>query len=131
VAGETGMDVETVAPVHFRLGSELGLHWIRDRVVELPRADRWAALARAALRDDLYGLHRSLTAEVLKSSGGDGGADEQVSAWIDGNDASERFLATLADVRVGRVYDLTTLPVIVRELRNLIQAPRAATAEPA
>jgi hypothetical protein len=25
-------------------------------------------------------------------------------------------------VRLGRVYDLTTLPVMVRELRNLVQA---------
>ena len=36
--------------------------------------------------------------------------------------ASERCLATLADIRVGQVFDLTTLPVAVREVRNLLQA---------
>ena len=29
----------------------------------------------------------------------------------------------MADVRLGRSFDLTTLPVIVREVRNLLQAP--------
>ncbi|MEA2470681.1 MAG: hypothetical protein QOE38_1680, partial [Thermoleophilaceae bacterium] len=30
--------------------------------------------------------------------------------------------ATLADVRVGRTFDLTTLPVVVREVRHLIES---------
>ena len=47
--------------------------------------------------------------------------------WIDANPAAERCLETLNDIRVGHVFDLTTLPVAVREVRNLIQA----AAEPA
>jgi glutamate dehydrogenase len=128
VARETGLEVEPVAAVHFCLGSELQLHWIRDRIVELPRADRWEALARAALRDDLFSLHRTLTHDVLTRVD-DGAADTdaggRVGAWMEGNPGVERYLATLADVKLGRVYDLTTLPVIVREVRNLVQAPRA------
>ncbi|MEA2422848.1 MAG: glutamate dehydrogenase, partial [Thermoleophilaceae bacterium] len=115
VASETGLDVEWVAQVHFRLGTLLDLHWLRDRIVALPRGDRWSALARAALRDDLYGLHRALTAEVLRSGAG-------VEDWIESNPASERYLATLADVRLGRTFDLTTLPVVVREVRQLADA---------
>jgi glutamate dehydrogenase len=114
VAREIGLDVETVAAVHFRLGSVLELHWLRDQIFALPRKDRWSARARAALRDDLYGLHRGLTAQVLR-----GGGD--VDAWVADNPGSERYLATLADVRVGRVLDLTTLPVVVREARHLIE----------
>ena len=120
VADETGLDVESVAAVHFQLGSRLQLHWLRDRIVELPRDDRWRALARAALRDDLYGLHRALTAEVLRSDGRPQDAGALVSAWIERNPASERCLETLADIRVGRTYDMTTLPVAVREVRNLL-----------
>src|ERR687893_330253 len=62
VAEETGLDVAEVAAVHFRLGERLELHWLRDRIVALPRDDRWRAPAPAALRDDLYSLHRALTA---------------------------------------------------------------------
>jgi glutamate dehydrogenase len=128
VAAETGLDVKSVARAHFLVGSRLQLHWLRDRIFGLPRDDRWKALARAALRDDLYGLHRELTAEVLRNGLGDRGIDAQVDAWIAANPAAERTLQTLADIRVGHVYDLTTLPVAVREVRNLIQAPAPAGA---
>jgi glutamate dehydrogenase len=115
VATDTELDVEEVAAVHFRLGERLELHWLRDRIVALPRDDRWRALARAALRDDLYSLHRALTAEVLR-------ARLDVDEWVDSNPASERCLQTLAEIRVGHVFDTTTLPVAVREVRNLLSA---------
>jgi glutamate dehydrogenase len=114
VAAERELDVEQVAAVHFRLGERLELHWLRDRIVALPRDDRWRALARAALRDDLYSLHRALTAEVLRSG-------KSVEEWVDSNPASERCMQTLAEIRVGHVFDTTTLPVAVREVRNLLQ----------
>jgi glutamate dehydrogenase len=116
VAAEAELDVEQVAAVHFRLGERLELHWLRDRIVALPRDDRWRALARAALRDDLYALHRNLTAEVLRRP------DRNVDAWIDSNPATERCLQTLAEIRVGHVFDTTTLPVAVREVRNMLLA---------
>jgi glutamate dehydrogenase len=123
VAEEAGLDVEQVAAVHFQLGEKLELHWLRDRIVALPRDDRWRALARAALRDDVYGLHRALTAAVLREAPPGRTAGERVDAWIASNPASERCLQTLAEIRVGRVFDTTTLPVAVREVRNLLGAP--------
>jgi glutamate dehydrogenase len=120
VADETGLEVEEVARVHFRLADRLDLHWLRDRIVELPRDDRWRALARAALRDDLYSLHRSLTAEVLRQP------DRDPDAWIEHNPAAERCMQTLAEIRVGHVFDTTTLPVAVREVRNLLRAGAAS-----
>ena len=123
VAEEAGLDVEQVAAVHFQLGERLELHWLRDRIVALPRDDRWRALARAALRDDVYGLHRALTAAVLREAPPAGSASERVEAWVEANPASERCLQTLAEIRVGRVFDTTTLPVAVREVRNLLGAP--------
>jgi len=128
VASETGWDVEAVGAIHFRLGSRLQLHWLWDAIVALPRDDRWGALARAALRDDLTALHRALTADVVGSAPEGGAVDERVEEWVAGAAAAERCLQTLADIRVGRVYDLTTLPVAVREVRNLIQARGPAAA---
>jgi glutamate dehydrogenase len=124
VAAETELDVEEVAAVHFRLGERLELHWLRDRIVALPRDDRWRALARAALRDDLYSLHRALTAEVLRDSEGGGSVSARVDAWVERNPAYERCMQTLAEIRVGHVFDTTTLPVAVREVRNLLMAGR-------
>ena len=123
VADERELDVEHVGAVHFRLGSRLGLHWLRDRIVALPRDDRWRARARAALRDDLYAIHREITSEVLRSAPAGGDSEQLVDAWIDSNPASERALQTIGDIRSGQTYDLTTLPVAVREMRNLTEHP--------
>jgi glutamate dehydrogenase len=126
VAAEAELDVEQVAAVHFRLGERLELHWLRDRIVALPRDDRWRALARAALRDDLYSLHRNLTAEVLRATEPGASMAERVDRWVENNPASERCLQTLAEIRVGHVFDTTTLPVAVREVRNLLMVSGTA-----
>ena len=88
----------------------------------LPRDDRWRALARAALRDDIYGLHRGLTAEVLRSGDPERDVEARVEGWIESNSAAGRTEKTLAEIRVGNVFDTTTLPVAVREVRNLLLA---------
>jgi glutamate dehydrogenase len=123
VAHETGLDVERVAAVHFGLGSGLELHWLRDRIVALPRDDRWQALARSALRDDLNTIHRALTFQVLRASSPEMGVDAAIEAWVEGNStAVRRSQRMLADIEASRTYDLTTLPVALREVRNLIQS---------
>jgi glutamate dehydrogenase len=122
VSEATDCEEHEVADVYFRLGAALELNWLRNRIVELPRADRWQALARTALRDELYALHRELTEQVLV--GADGGEDGQaaIDAWRERNtDAVERCLGMLADIRASRTYDLTTLPIALREVRHLIR----------
>jgi glutamate dehydrogenase len=129
VAEATGRGLEAVAAVYFRLGGRLQLDWLRDRIAELPRANRWQALARSALRDDLYSLHRALTVETAKavsiassSAPSSRGADGLIDAWMESNAAAvERSRAMLGDIRATRVFDLTTLPVALREVRNLLQ----------
>jgi glutamate dehydrogenase len=111
-----------VMRVYFRLGSRLELNWLRDRIIDLPRANRWQALARASLRDELYGLHRAITQEVLQVAGGDSDADGAIDAWHQRNEqVVERALGMIGDVRASRTYDTTTLPVALREVRNLIR----------
>jgi glutamate dehydrogenase len=110
-----------VTAAYFGIGSELGLDWLRDRILELPRSDRWQALARAALRDDLYRLHRLLTREVLTAGGPQTTGRDAIPAWKQRNEAAvARALGVLEDVRASRTYDTTTLPVALRECRNLI-----------
>jgi glutamate dehydrogenase len=122
VASGTGRDEETVTSTYLRLGSELELNWLRDRIIELPRANRWQALARAALREDLYNVHRLLTQEVLETAPPGAGAGAAIERWSQRNAlAAERCLGMLADIKASRVYDTTTLPVALREVRSLIR----------
>jgi glutamate dehydrogenase len=122
VADDTGREFEDVMRTYFALASRIELGWLRDRIYELPRGNRWQALARAALRDDLLSTHRELTRQVLEAAGGDQGAEEAIEAWATRNEAAlERCLSVLADIRASRTYDNTTLPVALREVRALIR----------
>ncbi|MBV9916118.1 MAG: NAD-glutamate dehydrogenase, partial [Solirubrobacterales bacterium] len=122
VADATGHDPNTVMEIYFKLGSGLQLNWLRDRIIELPRANRWQALARAALRDDLYSLHRAITREVISDAGAGTSSDAAIEAWWERNRSLiDRCLGMLGDIRGSRSYDTTTLPVALREVRNLIR----------
>ena len=120
-ADATGTEQPVVTDVYFSIGSRLGLDWLRDRILELPRNDRWQALARAALRDELYRLHRSVTREILLSAAEHGEQEHPLDAWL-ARDQVEvaRCAEVLADVKESRTYDTTTLPVVLREMRGLI-----------
>ena len=113
--------VRRAASIHFGLDRRLELAWLRDRILELPRADLWQTLARAALRDDLYKAHRALTAAVLEASSTSIDGDAAIDAWVQASAATvERYLGMLGDVRATHRNDFTTLSVAVRELANLI-----------
>ncbi len=114
VAESSGHPVEEVAALHFRLGGNLYLHWLRDQIALLTRDTRWATMARAALRDDLFSLHADLTADVLRYP--------SLDAWYEENKAAvDRVQEILGEIRAGGTFDLTTLPVALREVRNLIR----------
>jgi glutamate dehydrogenase len=114
-----GAPLPVVMTAYFGLGSRTGLDWLRDRILELPRTDRWQALARTALRDDLYRLHRTMTREALADDPGSG--ERAIEEWLERNErAVTRSQRILEEVRASRTYDNTTLPVVLRELKNLV-----------
>ncbi|HEU5143503.1 MAG TPA: NAD-glutamate dehydrogenase domain-containing protein, partial [Solirubrobacterales bacterium] len=134
IAAASGLDVTSVAETYFALGERLELQWLRDRIVGLPRDTRWAAMARAALRDDVYAEQAGLTAHVVRSGANGQSARELVESWLARNGAAvERSRQVLADIRSSGTLDLARLSVAVRELRNLIQSSGAeqSAAEPA
>jgi glutamate dehydrogenase len=125
VTATTERNPADVLEVYFRVGSRLDLNWLRDRIIDLPRANRWQALARASMRDDLFNLYRELTRKVLDAGGVDGeqvDAKAAIEAWSESNAESlERALGMVAEIRASRIYDNTTLPVALREIRSLLR----------
>jgi glutamate dehydrogenase len=123
VAEAIGRDPAVVMQTYYPIGSRLQIDWLRDRIIELPRANRWQALARAALRDDLYSLLRVLTQEVLETAGPTASSEQAIIVWATKQAAGiDRCMKMLAEIRAARVYDTTTLPVALREVRNLSHA---------
>ena len=93
-------------------------------VVELPRDNRWQALARAALRDDVYARQRVLTADVLADENGVGSdAAARVASWAERNgEAVARCQDILTDLRSGGAApDFAMLSVAMGEFRTLEQ----------
>jgi glutamate dehydrogenase len=122
---------DEVMTAYFRLGARIELNWLRDRIIDLPRTDRWEALARAGMRDDLYSLHRMLTQDVLEIGGPDSGCEEAIEAWEQHNQrVLERYIAILDNIKASRIYNTTTLPVALRQVRNLIRGVRTGAQAP-
>ncbi len=129
VAAATGVSFADATSVYFAIDDRLELHALRGRITALPREERWEALARRALWEDLQSEHRALTADVLRESAKDAVAD-RVREWLAHNGpAVERCSQVLADVKAGGASDLATLSVAVREIRNLIEATIAPALE--
>jgi glutamate dehydrogenase len=114
------------AAVHFQLGEQLLLDWLRQRILELPREDHWQALARGALRDTLYEVHASLTAEVLRRGEPEASARDRVSGWL-GRTATttNRCVRVLDEIAGSGRADLATLTVALREVGALAPAGQA------
>ena len=115
------IDPLEVARVHFALGERLGLSSVVRRVLALPRRDRWEALARAAVRDDLHSVHAALTEQVLHSTSPDDPAPLRVAMWEE-RDAGrvQRAAQTLEEICADDAADLARVAVGLRVVRGLV-----------
>ncbi|WP_307855947.1 NAD-glutamate dehydrogenase [Nocardioides faecalis] len=84
IAGRDALDPAEVARVHFALAERLGISTLQRRITDLPRDDQWQTMARAALREDLHGVHAQLTEKVLAAT-----TDVDLEATSEATDADE------------------------------------------
>ncbi|MEU9868281.1 NAD-glutamate dehydrogenase [Actinomadura sp. NPDC048021] len=121
IAHDTGRPVEEVAEIYFDLADRLQLSRLRERIIALPRDDKWRSMARSALRDDLYAAHSALTRDVLVTSGPVGNPEERMIHWADKNKpAVQRAQQTLSEIWESDSFDLATLSVALGAIRTLV-----------
>ncbi|GAA0396464.1 NAD-glutamate dehydrogenase [Acrocarpospora corrugata] len=121
IAELTKRPVNEVAEVYFDLADRLQLARLRERVIALPRDSRWNAMARSALRDDLYAAHASLTRDVLIHSTPGLAPEERLARWTRANEAAvARAKQTLSEIWESDTFDLATLSVALRAIRTLV-----------
>jgi len=106
-AARIGMDPVEVARRHFEVGEQLGLPALVNRILALPRDDRWQTMARAALRDDLHAVHAQITAQTLE--------DEPLVG-----DHVDKAITTLSEICSDDEADLARLSVGLRVVRSLL-----------
>jgi glutamate dehydrogenase len=118
------IDPLEVARVHFALGERLGLPALVSRVLALPREDRWQTMARAALRDELHGVHAQLTAQVLAGTSSEEPVPVRIADWEEEDEVVvSRAVATLDEICADEHADLARLSVGLRVVRSLLSTP--------
>ncbi|MER6943231.1 NAD-glutamate dehydrogenase [Nonomuraea sp. NPDC000554] len=131
IASLADRPVNEVAEVYFDLADRLQLARLRERVIALPRDNRWNSMARSALRDDLYAAHASLTRDVLAHSTSGLPPEERLASWSEANSAAvHRARQTLSEIWESDNFDLATLSVALRAVRTLVSASNLPHAEP-
>ncbi|MFH8790791.1 NAD-glutamate dehydrogenase [Streptomyces roseoverticillatus] len=122
VADRAGKDPLDVAEVYYDLADRLHITQLMDRIIELPRADRWQSMARASIREDLYAAHAALTADILSVGNGSSTPEQRFASWEEKNAAIlGRARTTLDEIRGSDAFDLANLSVAMRTMRTLLR----------
>lgn len=122
IADRTKKEPMAVAEVYYDLADRLQITQLMDRIIELPRADRWQSMARASIREDLYAAHAALTADVLPVGNGSATPEERFKAWEQKNAAIlSRARTTLEEIQGSDTFDLANLSVAMRTMRQLLR----------
>nr|WP_257907322.1 NAD-glutamate dehydrogenase [Janibacter limosus] len=107
-----------VAECYYLLSETFGIDELLIMVTRLPREEQWDAMARGALRDDLYATLHSLTSAVLERDGSD--AAGRFAEWSREHDeAVERVQTQLAGIRQLTSPGVAALSVALRTLRSV------------
>lgn len=123
IADRTGKDPLAVAEVYYDLADRLSIAQLMDRIIELPRSDRWQSMARASIREDLYAAHAALTADVLAAGNGVSTPEQRFEAWQEKNaPILGRARTTLEEIQSSDAFDLANLSVAMRTMRTLLRA---------
>jgi glutamate dehydrogenase len=122
VAAESDRDLMETAELYYALSAHLNIDNLLTEVSNLARGDRWHALARQAVRDDLYRSLRLITADVLSTTSAGSDPDAKIAQWEQQNASRlARARATLEEIAQAGSSDLAALSVAAREIRSMIR----------
>ncbi|HEY7857846.1 MAG TPA: NAD-glutamate dehydrogenase [Candidatus Nanopelagicales bacterium] len=121
VANATGADPLEVAALYFAVSERYEVDLMLNRITMLPRDDRWSALARAALRSDLYVALVGMTRRIIESVPDVTDPILRIQAWESRQaEGLARTRATLDEIANQDKFDLATLSVALRAMRTLV-----------
>ncbi|MFO8154839.1 MAG: NAD-glutamate dehydrogenase [Thiohalospira sp.] len=121
IAELRGIHLHTTAAVYFRIGEQLGLDWLRDRIGALPAAGFWERMARNALRDDTARLHRILAQVALEGAPTESDAEGIITSWMAAHEAPLAQYHRRLDELRGGSGDLAQLTVAADAIRRLLR----------
>jgi glutamate dehydrogenase len=123
IAQTSGASIEQVAGVYYTVFDRFRVDALLERITALPRRDRWEALARAALRDDLYSTVADFTRSIMDAAPDTLAPDERLAVWEEENrEQLNRAAAMFAEVNSLERDDIASLSVALRLLRSIVRS---------
>jgi glutamate dehydrogenase len=114
--------VDHVAHIYYTLYDRFDVDSLLVRITNLPRTDRWQALARAAMRDDLYQTVTDMTTSIMHSTLPSLPAEDRLHQWESANTESiERASNMLEEVNKLDQDDMASLSVALRLMRSIVR----------
>jgi glutamate dehydrogenase len=124
---DTGTPAEQVAPLYFLLSERFQVDTLLGLITRLPRDDRWDALARAALRYDLYAALEQLTVSVLTTTDDSEEPARRIAHWEHTNRESlDRVREMVSEVSHLDRTGIAALSVALRGLRGVVRSNAAS-----
>ncbi|BCT76784.1 NAD-glutamate dehydrogenase [Sinomonas cyclohexanicum] len=122
IAQTSGAGVEQVAGVYYTVFNRFHVDSLLERITALPRRDRWEALARAALRDDLYSTVADFARSVMDAAPDTLAPEARLAVWEGENrEQLDRAAAMFAEVNALERDDMASLSVALRLLRSIVR----------
>lgn len=122
IAARIEEPVGHVAHVYYTVYDRFDVDSLLVRITNLPRTDRWQALARAAMRDDLYQTITDMTTAIMNSTLSGLPAEDRLHQWESANAESiERASNMLEEVNKLDQDDMASLSVALRLMRSIVR----------
>ncbi|WP_284742177.1 NAD-glutamate dehydrogenase [Amycolatopsis sp. RTGN1] len=110
------------AELYYALSAHLDVDKMLTEISALERGNRWHALARLSLRDDVYGSLRAITLDALKHSDPGSSGDAKIAQWEKTNASRlQRARVALDEITKSGRLDLATLSVAARQIRSTVR----------
>ncbi|TLP73270.1 NAD-glutamate dehydrogenase [Nesterenkonia sphaerica] len=116
------MDSRVVAEVYYAVYADFDADSLLNHITNLPRKDKWQALARGAQRDELYFALHEITQSILTTTDQQTDPQQRLAEWKQANASAltraERLSAEVRD----HEFTMASIAVLLRHLRGLVGA---------
>ena len=120
LAVEYKRDVMESARVYSLFNDRLGIFALHAGAEDVRVRGRWQAMARSNLRDEFFRIRRDMAADILEKRSKKN-IERLVDEWLQQRSAQvERFVAMLDEMKLRGAFDIATLSVAAKELRELV-----------
>jgi len=110
------------AELYYALSAHLDIDSMLTEISKLERGNRWHALARLSLRDDVYGSLRAITLDALRHSDPGSSGDAKIAQWEKTNSSRlQRTRVALDEITKSGRLDLAMLSVAARQIRSTVR----------